>query len=219
MPSVLSAFGKGSHERIGKAFLSGLADSPGLAAVSLPALETALENYPPELRAQGKSVLDEAEGKWQEQRAQLQDLLRHLPTGDIRRGQAVFNSERAACASCHEIGYLGGNVGPDLTRIGRVRSREDLLESVVFPNLSFVRSYEPYQIITTDGNQWNGIIRDDDGRTMTVVTGPGQSVRIDHDAIEQQIRSEVSLMPSGMGELLSREELADLLAFLEATRW
>ena len=154
-----------------------------------------------------------------QQRERLNELLSTLPDGDIRRGQAVFNSEKAACFTCHEIGYLGGNVGPDLTRIGRVRSREDLLEAVVYPSLSFVRSYEPYHFMTNDGEQFSGIIRDDDGHTVTLVVGPQQEVKIARASVFEQKRSNVSVMPAGMDEVLSRQELADLLAFLEATRW
>ena len=56
-----------------------------------------------------------------------------LSAGDVRRGQLIFHSEKAACYSCHAIGYRGGNVGPDLTRIGSVRADRDLLEAIVFP--------------------------------------------------------------------------------------
>ena len=60
--------------------------------------------------------------------AKIEELLTLLPSGDIKRGQLVFNSQKAACASCHAIGYLGGTVGPDLTHIGKIRSERDLLE-------------------------------------------------------------------------------------------
>ena len=82
------------------------------------------------------------------QKAQLEQLMATLSAGDVRRGQLVFHSEKAACYSCHAIGYRGGNVGPDLTRIGSVRSERDLLEAIVFPSVSFVRSFEPIAVAT-----------------------------------------------------------------------
>ena len=87
-------------------------------------------------------------------RADLETILALLPAlqgGDVGRGQAVFNSEKAACYGCHAIGYMGGRIGPDLTRIGQVRSERDLLEAVVFPNASFARGYEPVVIRTCAG--------------------------------------------------------------------
>ena len=44
-----------------------------------------------------------------------------------------FHSEKAACFTCHAIGYRGGDVGPDLTKVGQIRSERDLLEAIVYP--------------------------------------------------------------------------------------
>ena len=85
------------------------------------------------------------------QKAQLEQLLPTMSAGDIRRGQLVFHSEKAACYSCHAIGYRGGNVGPDLTKIGSIRSERDLLEAIVFPSASLVRSFEPIAVAMSDG--------------------------------------------------------------------
>jgi len=65
-----------------------------------------------------------------------------LPGGDVRRGQLIFNNPKFACISCHSVGYRGGHLGPDLTSVGTIRTERDLLESIVYPSASFVRSYE-----------------------------------------------------------------------------
>ena len=100
------------------------------------------------------------------QRAKLEELLSGINGGDIRRGQAVFNGTKAACASCHAVGYVGGKVGPDLTRIGSIRTERDLLESIVFPSVSFVRGYEPVVVTTKVPGQdrSTGVIRKRRGR-------------------------------------------------------
>ncbi len=102
-----------------------------------------------------------------------------LAAGDVRRGQLVFHSEKAACYSCHAIGYRGGNVGPDLTRIGSVRSDRDLLEAILFPSASLVRSFEPVAIATRDGKVYNGLIRGEDADELVLATGANQA-RADH---------------------------------------
>ena len=88
-------------------------------------------------------------------------MLPTLNDGDIVRGQKVFNGSKAACLTCHAIGYLGGKVGPDLTSIGKIRTDRDLLESIVYPSLSFVRSFEPMTVATKDGRTLSGVLKKD----------------------------------------------------------
>jgi putative heme-binding domain-containing protein len=152
------------------------------------------------------------------QKARLEELLTSLPSGDIRRGQLLFNSERAACASCHAIGYLGGHVGPDLTRVGAIRQERDLLESVVFPSASFVQSFEPVVVDTTDGDQHGGLIREDTPDGILLLTGPNQEVRITRKNIKKIRPSTVSVMPEGFDQQFSPQDLADLIAFLKACK-
>src|SRR6202012_4063102 len=104
--------------------------------------------------------------------------------GDIKRGQLIFNSQKAACASCHAIGYLGGTVGPDLTRIGQIRNERDLLESIGYPSASFVRGYEPVVVTTKDGKVLNGLIKKATPEEVLLVTGANQESRLARDDIE-----------------------------------
>ncbi len=153
-----------------------------------------------------------------ERRQKIVELLKSLPPGDIRRGQAVFNSEKAACSSCHAIGYLGGRVGPDLTRIGRVRSKLELLEAIVDPSASIIRSYEPVLVMTSDGRVINGLVTERTPDELVLVTGPNQYERVPVDQVEAMKQSTVSVMPAGLDQQLTRQELADLLEFLSNCR-
>jgi putative heme-binding domain-containing protein len=137
----------------------------------------------------------------------------------MRRGQSVFNSQKAACASCHAIGYLGGKVGPDLTNIGQVRTERDLLEAILYPSASFVRSYEPMIVGTRGGDEFSGVLRRDAPDEVVLATGPDTEVRVARNEITEMRPGAVSVMPGGLDQQLSRQELADLLAFLRATRW
>lgn len=154
----------------------------------------------------------------QDQAARLTDLLARLPAGDIRRGQALFHAERTACIRCHQMGYLGGATGPDLTRIGAIRARQDLLEAIVFPSTSFVRSYEPWNVETIDGGQFQGILVDQSARSITLASNATQRITIERVDIATMTPGETSIMPSGFDQQLSEAELADLLAFLEASK-
>jgi putative heme-binding domain-containing protein len=152
------------------------------------------------------------------QRQRFHDLVSSLPAGDAQRGHRVFLSAKAACTSCHAMAYAGGRIGPDLTRIGSIRTEADLLESIVLPNASFVRSYEPVVVLTTAGTVASGIVSEEQADRLVVQTSATASVVIPRDAIDMIQRGDVSLMPSGYDTLLSPQELADLVAFLARAR-
>ena len=152
------------------------------------------------------------------QRIRVEQLLEQLSGGDIRRGQAVFHSTKAACSSCHAMGYLGGRVGPDLTRIGGIRAERDLVEAIVYPSASFVRSYEPVVVVTAAGKTHNGLIKKDTLEEIVLAINATEEVRMPRDEIEEIRPSLVSVMPSGLEKQLTPQELADLIAFLRAAK-
>jgi putative heme-binding domain-containing protein len=141
-----------------------------------------------------------------------------VSSGDARRGQVVFHSEKAACFTCHAIGYRGGDVGPDLTKVGQIRSERDLLEAILYPSASFIRSYEPVLVGTTDGKVQNGLLKNETSEEILLVTSANQQVRINRSNIEEIRPSTVSVMPAGLDQQLTVQEFADLVAFLKACR-
>jgi putative heme-binding domain-containing protein len=94
------------------------------------------------------------------------------------------------------MGYVGGTVGPDLTRIGGIRTERDLLESIVFPNASFVRSYEPVRVVTTDERTFNGVLKKDAPDEIVVVVAADKEERIARADVASITPSSVSLMNS-----------------------
>jgi putative membrane-bound dehydrogenase-like protein len=216
---VLSAFQRSTNEGVGLKLMAALRESKALASVRPDLLKTVATNYPASVQAKGNDVLALLNVDTEKQNAHITELLASLKDGDVRRGQAVFNSQKTACFSCHKLGYLGGDVGPDLTSIGQARTERDLLESVVYPSASFVRSYEPLIVTTKSDEQYSGVVRKDAPDEVVLATGPNAEVRIPRADISEMRPGTVSVMPAGLAEQLSRQELADLLAFLKATRW
>ena len=143
-------------------------------------------------------------------------MVAHVGEGDIRRGQLVFANSKAACIACHAIGYKGGNIGPDLSRVGKIRSERDLLEALLFPSVSFVRSYEPVLIVTKAGKQVNGLIRRETPDEIVLATGVKDEARVARAEIEEILPGTVSVMPAGLDTQLTREQLLDLIAFLKS---
>jgi putative membrane-bound dehydrogenase-like protein len=220
LPRLLPAFDRGRAEGLGLALVAALEQCPGRSSLRPDILRPRLDRYPPAVRARGEALLASLSADATRQAARLDQLVAGmLGGGDVRRGQTLFNSTKAACASCHAMGYRGGTLGPDLTAIGQIRSERDLLEAIVFPNASFVRGYEPVVVTTSGGGTHAGVLRDEGVEHVVVLTAAGEETRVPRSDIAALQPGVVSLMPAGYGEQLSRQELADLVAFLKNARW
>ncbi|MFT7641230.1 MAG: putative membrane-bound dehydrogenase-like protein [Pirellulaceae bacterium] len=209
---VLAAFSQTDDAKVGREVILGLGESPP----SLPSdkLRGFLKHFPGDVQSELSKLVARVESSRTRQTEQLQQLLLSLPAGDIRRGQRVFHTEKTSCKACHALGYVGGNIGPDLTRIGRIRSKADLLESIIFPSSSFVRSYEPTTVILKNGKVFNGVIREDNGAEIVLATAERKLLRISHEQIDERVESKISIMPAGLDKQLTKQEIADLIEFL-----
>jgi len=219
LPRLLRAFANGGDERVGLAMVAALRDSKSRSSIRADVLKPILAKYPPSVQRAGDELLASVTADVAEEVRRIDTLLATLPAGQIARGQAVFNSAKVACSSCHAIGYIGGRIGPDLTRIGEVRTERDLLEAIVFPSASFARGYEPVVIRTRDGEVRTGVLRNNDLPDEVVLGSEREDIRIPRADIVEMQPGTVSLMPPGLADQLTAQELADLLAFLKATRW
>ena len=219
LSKLLGAFEENTDETIGVKLIASLKQSKALASLPPDSLKTVLAKFPASVQTQGAELMATINVDAAKQQARLNELLASLKDGDIRRGQTIFNSPKTACSTCHAIGYLGGNLGPDLTRIGAIRKDRDLLESIIYPSASFVRSYEPMVVETKAGDTYSGVLRKDNREEVVLVTGPNVEVRLTRADIAEMRPGTVSVMPAGLDEQLSRQDLSDLIAFLIATRW
>ncbi len=215
---LVAPFAGSKNDEVGRAVIAALAASTALPNVRAETLKDVFKGYEPAVQEQTQTLYDLLAASAAKRKNKIEQLLALVPDGDIKRGQLIFNSQKAACASCHAIGYLGGTVGPDLTRIGQIRSERDLLEAVVYPSASFVRSYEPMSVLTTAGVVHNGIVRKDAPDEVILVTSAKDTVRIPRDEIEEMVPGTVSIMPTGLDEQLSAQDLADLVTFLKACK-
>ncbi len=216
LPRVLRAFDNGSDEALGLAMIAGLRKSKSPSSVRPDVLQPRLAKYPESVRSEGEAFLTSLNADSARQSRRVEELLATIQGGDVRRGQDVFNSPKAACMSCHAIGYVGGKLGPDLTKIGQVRTERDLLEAIVFPSASFARGYESVVVTTRSGQIQSGVLRSDLRDEVVLAIGEREEARVSRQHIADMQPGTASLMPQGLDEVLTRQELADLLAFLKA---
>jgi len=215
---LLEAFAESTEEKIGLALLAAVKVSPARSSLRVETLKPRLAKHGAAVQKQAEELYAALDVDASRQRARLEQLLTAMQGGDIRRGHAIFNGTKAACSACHAIGYLGGNVGPDLTHIGKIRSERDLLESIVFPSATLVRSYEPVVVTTKSGKLYNGLIRKESPDEIVLATGANEEARIARKDIDEMQPSKVSVMPAGLDQQLTPRELADLVAFLKACK-
>ncbi|MEM7474985.1 MAG: PVC-type heme-binding CxxCH protein [Planctomycetota bacterium] len=148
-------------------------------------------------------------------------LVRRLVGGAIEygnsdRGELIFKS--AACASCHRVGGSGGKVGPNLTAIGTTLSPERIVEEVLWPNRQIKEGYSVLQALTVDSELRSGYLRRDaasqeSGDLLLEDIASKKLIRIPADEVEQT-KQLGSPMPEGIVELLTDQQLQDLIAYL-----
>jgi len=216
--ALLPAFGGGRDATLGQVLLTVLGQASWLRGLDDAVLQKATEGFGKTVQGQAMDLLAKARAAPVDQTKRLRKLADRLPGGDALRGKAVFRGPKAGCSICHSMAYHGGQFGPDLTRIGQVRKKMDLLEAIVFPSASFVRSYETMQVSTGDGGVLAGIVSDQDAGQVTLALSPEKSVRVERGNIRNLEPLHVSLMPGGMNAILTQQQLADLIAYLEASR-
>jgi putative membrane-bound dehydrogenase-like protein len=218
LPRLLQAFDGVTDEALGLALVAALERSAARSMVRAEVLLPRLAKSPTAVQRAAEQLLAAIHVDAAAQARRLEQMLAAAQGGDVARGQIVFNGSKAACLSCHAIGYIGGTIGPDLTKIGQVRSDRDLLEAIVFPNVSFARGYEPMTIVTRSGQQHGGVLRLDAPDEVVLSSAAGPETRIARGDIAEIQPGTVSLMPPGYGDVLTPRELADLLAFLRSAR-
>ncbi len=211
---MLDCFDSQSDEQIGLRLFQSLTKSSAVSAIPPQRLANLAAKSGPTVSRYSAPLLAAYDANPAKQSQRLETLLATLPSGDIRRGQRIFHNDQAACFACHAVGYRGGTIGPDLSSIARIRSKRDLLESIIFPSASFVRSYEPITVVSNDGRQFSGNIRDQDGERIVLQTNATEQRTMRVEDIEEMVPGVVSVMPAGLEKQLTDQELADLLAFL-----
>lgn len=131
--------------------------------------------------------------------------------GDVERGGAVF--EKALCIKCHQFGERGERIGPDLSKVTRRLSDEELVQSLLFPNHQISDQYVTQHIELTDGRVLAGIVGEQ-GDSLVVLPADAVKRVIAKSEIATVRESPLSAMPAGLAEKLSRAEIADLWAYL-----
>lgn len=136
---------------------------------------------------------------------------------DVARGRDVFlHPKLGGCVLCHRIDGLGSYAGPNLSTIGSTKSAEAILESVLQPSRNVAPQFESYFLQTADGQARTVFQLMERGGNHTYIGLDGATFDVKIEDIIKRERLPVSIMPEGLVQKLTDEQIRDLLAFLFA---
>ncbi len=135
--------------------------------------------------------------------------------GSAKRGRKLYlNNKALACINCHKLEGVGGNVGPDLTRIWDTHSLAKVMEAILDPSKELKEGYQAYVAVTTSGQVITGLKVAQSAKEVVLRDATGKEIRIATKDIDELAASKKSLMPDDVVTHLSFGEFIDLIAFL-----
>lgn len=216
LPALLKQFDAGRIPEVGQALAVSLPKSIGIGNITATELQTLMNRYDAEIYNKIKPTIDDLLARGQQQAERLVELEALVAQGDPERGHSAYIAGKGACITCHKVGDEGRAVGPDLSTIGRIRSERDLLESILYPSESLARDFETWNVTLNDGNIHFGLIQRETKDTVYVTNPAAQEIAVPRKDIKSIDSIAVSLMPQGLDQAMTQEELLDIVAFLKS---
>ena len=144
--------------------------------------------------------------------------------GNAAHGDKLFHGA-AGCFTCHMVSGKGGRLGPELTNVATARSTESLVESIRYPSRrlatglientkEFPQEYETVSVATADGQTFRGVTLNEDNFSVQMMDTQQQIHLFEKDKLKSFTKTRESLMPAYNEEILSEQDLRDVLAYL-----
>lgn len=141
-----------------------------------------------------------------------------LTGGNVEEGRKVFH-ERAevSCVRCHKIQGEGGEVGPDLTGLAGRNGRDYVLTAIIHPNATIAQGYENVLVNLKNGQSYAGVIKSETAEELLLNSPEDGLVKVKVADIQSREKG-LSGMPEGFGDLLTRQDLRNLIEYLATTK-
>jgi putative membrane-bound dehydrogenase-like protein len=220
LKSLLPLLKRHKKPELARLLATEIATNPAIASQQESAYRSALADYPPEIfETVILPAYEKAVAFTEAKKRQLGPLAdKAQSAGDAVKGAEHFKLGKGSCVACHKIGDVGRAIGPDLSKIGAIRTERDLLESILFPSNTLARDYEAHIFETSDGQQSMGLIKSHTAEGLLIVDLAGQEKTLPHHQIIADVVLTTSLMPMGLDQTMPENELLDLVAYLRSLR-
>ncbi len=150
---------------------------------------------------------------------ELTPLLDEVAHGgrNFGNGKQIFAATN--CIACHKLNGVGQEVGQDLAKLDPKQKPADILKSILEPSANINEKFQSYIIETKEGKVHTGLIVEETGSSIKILENPlakTAAVTIEKSNIETRTKSPTSIMPKGLLDKLTRDEILDLLAYVIA---
>jgi len=146
-----------------------------------------------------------------------EDVEQDLSRRSLQRGRAVYHSAR--CIQCHRVNGMGGAYGAKISDLTSRFTGRALLHHILEPSLEIAKGYETHTFLTRGGRVLAGFIVKNTANTVHVAGNPNhpeETVIVQKADIEERRKSSVSTMPAGALDSYNREEILNLIAFIQS---
>jgi putative membrane-bound dehydrogenase-like protein len=206
-----------------RAVLIGLMRYPAtlpLLAAAIKSKKILIAQVSPDIRVRLLAANDKALGKQfgelltavsADRAAIIEQYAPAISAGDAEAGQVIFGR---VCAQCHRLSELGNDVGPPLKQLAD-KSPLQLLETILDPNREVDPKYASYSVLLQDGRVFAGIIAEEASSQIVIAEAGGKKHTIARSDIDQLRSTGVSLMPTGLEQQVTPEQMNHLISFLK----
>lgn len=135
--------------------------------------------------------------------------------GNAAAGEKVFrNAAGANCIRCHQVGTEGGIVGPPLTTIAQKLTRPQIYDALLHPSAEILMGYESWVLRTKSGETLTGRKTEETDDHVTILDADGKYHDVPAKDVDRKVKQTVSIMPEGLSQTITRQELLDLVEYL-----
>ncbi len=163
------------------------------------------------------SLAARSDSRWPWSEAFARELAAEVrQSGNAARGREIFRRAELACLACHRVGTEGGLIGPALDTLGTAQPVDFIIGAILEPKKEIKEGYEAYEIETRTGDLLTGYrIRSDRVEVVLRESTAAEATTLGRAQVKSE-RSLGTLMPPGLADPLTRDELRDLVAYLSS---
>jgi putative heme-binding domain-containing protein len=170
----------------------------------------------PNLKAQAAKLLPLPQGRNTETLPPVNELVRRRV--DLAHGAAVFARPESTCTTCHRINDKGGEVGPALSEIGDKLAKDAIYEAILDPSASIAFGFDAWQITLKSGDDLEGLIVSETADEVLLKDAKAIATHVKKGDIATRRKLKTSLMPVGLQQTMSTQDLVDLVGYLSSLK-